>query len=94
MNEWAGHHSGVMMWPSSEVKYGPNGTLPSKYVTWNESYSFEWRVDTAINWLTDEENPVNLLFMYFEEPDELAHAYGPNDPIVTSQVLYYYVDIS
>ena len=88
MNELAGEgrRSGVMMWPGSPYPYGKNKTLPTRVVRWNESISWEWRVDTAISWIVDHENPVNLVFMYFEDPDEIAHAFGPESPEVTRQI--------
>jgi predicted AlkP superfamily pyrophosphatase or phosphodiesterase len=35
-------------------------------------------MDFVVDWLTDETNPANLIFMYFDEPDHQGHEYGPN----------------
>lgn len=32
----------------------------------------------AISWLKDPEKPANLVMLYFEQPDTIAHIYGPN----------------
>jgi ectonucleotide pyrophosphatase/phosphodiesterase family protein 5 len=57
--------------------------LPSRIVAWNDSVPFELRIDRVIDWITDENEPCNLVFMYFEEPDEIAHGFGPESEQVT-----------
>lgn len=88
LNELAGdgRHSGVMMWPGSKFPYGVNDTLPTRIFEWENDYPFDKRVDIAVDWITDEETPVNLLFIYFEEPDEVAHGYGPESAEVTKYI--------
>lgn len=65
-----------MTWPGGEIPYGPssNLTTPTFYHKYNNSFPFEARVDMIISWIT---NGANLIFGYFEEPDENAHAWGP-----------------
>ncbi|CAG7828954.1 unnamed protein product [Allacma fusca] len=79
LNEFSGgtHSSGIMMWPGSNYGYGPHNTLPSLFLHRNESLSWSWRVDTVIDWLTHKTKPVNLVFMYFEDPDEFVDGFGP-----------------
>ncbi|CAL8076200.1 unnamed protein product [Orchesella dallaii] len=88
LNEMAGNgrRSGVMMWPGSPFPYGENETLPFRALPWNESYPFETRIDIAIDWITDQNEPINLLYLYFEEPDEVAHAFGPESNEVTKYI--------
>lgn len=88
LNELAGEgrHSGVMMWPGSPFPFGDKETLPLRRFSWNESYPFENRIDLLIDWITDEHDPVNVAYLYFEEPDEIAHAYGPESPEVTQYI--------
>lgn len=61
--------------------------LPSRVAKWNDSIPFEWRIDRVIEWITDEAEPVNLVFMYFEEPDEFAHAFGPESEQVADKIM-------
>ncbi|ODN03469.1 Ectonucleotide pyrophosphatase/phosphodiesterase family member 5 [Orchesella cincta] len=88
LNEMAGsgRRSGVMMWPGSAIPFGVNETVPSQSLQWNESYPFETRIDIAIDWITDPSEPINMVFVYFEEPDEIAHAFGPESPNVTEYI--------
>ena len=37
-----------------------------------------FEVDTMISWFLDENKPINLGLLYFAEPDEVSHEYGPN----------------
>lgn len=68
------------------MKYGAEKTVPTYRMDWNPSITFEQRVDKLMSWITNETNPANLAFLYFEEPDELAHAYGPESPQVTEMI--------
>jgi len=43
-------------------------------------------MDYAINWLTNETHPANLVFMYFEEPDKQGHSYGPDSSQVKEAI--------
>lgn len=88
LNELAGNgrRSGVMMWPGSPFPFGENDTLPSRIVPWNHNVTFETRIDTVVDWITSETDPVNLVFLYFQEPDEIAHGYGPESPQVTQYI--------
>ena len=43
-------------------------------------------IETAIEWLTNDVNPANLVFLYFWQPDNLGHIYGPNSQIVIDEL--------
>ena len=43
-------------------------------------------MDYVIKWLTDETNPANLIFMYFDEPDAQGHDFGPNSEEVRQAI--------
>ncbi|XP_066279729.1 ectonucleotide pyrophosphatase/phosphodiesterase family member 5-like [Branchiostoma lanceolatum] len=78
-NQRYGGKSGVLNWPGMEVRF--NGSLPFRSLPeYNESMPYEHRIETMIQWFTDEENPINLGVLYFEEPDEVGHEYGPDSP--------------
>lgn len=75
-----GRYSGIMMWPGGVFPY------QNKNVTYCQNYDtdLDWfkRIDTVISWINDREKPANLVMVYFEEPDQHGHAFGPNSPVV------------
>ncbi len=86
LNEYTGGHrySGVMMWPASEFVY--QGKYPTFMVPYNHSINWKNRVDIALNWIRNKKTPANLVLIYFEEPDETGHKYGPNSPQLDHQL--------
>ncbi|NXA49186.1 ENPP5 phosphodiesterase, partial [Nothocercus julius] len=78
-NQMEGHKSGAAMWPGTDVKI--HGFLPTHYMPYNESVSFEDRVARLIDWFTSEE-PINLGLLYWEQPDEMGHILGPENPLM------------
>uniref|UniRef100_A0A8C6ZLW0 Ectonucleotide pyrophosphatase/phosphodiesterase family member 5 n=1 Tax=Nothoprocta perdicaria TaxID=30464 RepID=A0A8C6ZLW0_NOTPE len=78
-NEIEGHKSGAAMWPGTDVKI--HGVLPTHYMPYNESVSFEDRVARLIAWFTSKE-PINLGLLYWEQPDEMGHILGPENPLM------------
>ncbi|KGL73618.1 Ectonucleotide pyrophosphatase/phosphodiesterase family member 5, partial [Tinamus guttatus] len=78
-NQMEGHKSGAAMWPGTDVKI--HGVLPTHYMPYNESVSFEDRVARLIDWFTSEE-PINLGLLYWEQPDEMGHILGPENPLM------------
>lgn len=81
LNEKFNHHSGLSMWPGCEYKY--QGILPTFYIPYNHSMDWQRRVDIVIKWFQDKDRPINLAFMYFDEPDFTSHKFSPQ----TSQLL-------
>ena len=75
-----------MMWPGSCFGYGRNKTKHTYCADYNVSEPFESRMETAISWVTNETSPANLVFLYFEEPDEHAHGFGPESEEVRETV--------
>lgn len=69
-----GRHSGTMMWPGSQFSYG--GVKPTFYVPFDQGISWEKRVSTVLSWFKHPTTPANLVFMYFEQPDDEEHASG------------------
>lgn len=68
--------SGCMMYPGSETLYAGN-QLPAHLVGFDKKRNWTENVNTVISWLTHKEKPANLVTMYFDEPDNMAHAKGP-----------------
>lgn len=78
----------TFFWPGSEVVKGP-WTCPQPYCPhYNGSVPFENRVDRVLEYtdLPPEIRP-SLITLYFEEPDEEGHVYGPDAPQITEQVV-------
>ncbi len=72
----AGRRSGAAMWPGSDVKI--HGMFPSQYLLYNESVSFETRVERIIEWFSaPKEEAVDFGVLYWEEPDKSGHTLGP-----------------
>ncbi|XP_048358797.1 ectonucleotide pyrophosphatase/phosphodiesterase family member 5 isoform X2 [Sphaerodactylus townsendi] len=76
-NQMQGHRSGAAMWPGTDVQI--HGAFPTYYMHYNESVSFEDRVAKLIEWFISEES-INLGLLYWEQPDEKGHLWGPNNP--------------
>lgn len=75
--------SGVMMWVGggAPVKW----VQPSRYIPYNGSMKDHDKVDTVIQWFTDD-YPINLGCMYFMQPDSDGHAFGPESKEVTERI--------
>lgn len=72
----AGGRSGAAMWPGSDVKI--HGMFPNHYLEYNSSVSFESRVEQIIKWFSAPKGEaVDFGVLYWEEPDESGHKYGP-----------------
>ena len=77
----AGGRSGAAMWPGSDVKI--HGMLPSQFLHYNASVSFEARVERLIGWFSaPKEDAVDFGVLYWEEPDESGHSLGPLSPLM------------
>ncbi|KAG8233881.1 hypothetical protein J437_LFUL013226 [Ladona fulva] len=91
-----GSYSGVMMWPGGEFPYGKTKDryeslrntkiLPTYYQEWDMSIPWEVRIDTIIHWITHPTKPTNLVMLYFEEPDLISHAFGPESDLVKTRL--------
>ncbi|OPJ73677.1 ectonucleotide pyrophosphatase/phosphodiesterase family member 5 [Patagioenas fasciata monilis] len=78
-NQREGHKTGAAMWPGTDVKI--HGVFPTYYMPYSESVSFEDRVAKLIDWFTSEE-PINFGLLYWEQPDEMGHILGPENPLM------------
>ncbi|XP_024389415.1 uncharacterized protein [Physcomitrium patens] len=84
----SGMSAAVYFWPGSEVVKG-SWTCPRLFCPkYNGSVPFEERVDTVLSYvdLPSELRP-SLIALYFQEPDEEGHIYGPDAPQITDQVV-------
>jgi predicted AlkP superfamily pyrophosphatase or phosphodiesterase len=85
--EKQGVKSASYFWVGSEADI--MGISPSYWYAYKESIPYLPRVDQVISWL---KMPLNqrpgLVFLYFDEPDGIAHRYGPEHQ-ETSEVVSY-----
>ena len=73
----AKRRSGVFFWPGSEAPIG--GRHITHVMQYNHSVLLTERMNTVVDWLRNEDEPVNLAVLYYEEPDKSGHEVGPNN---------------
>ncbi|KAL0102054.1 hypothetical protein PUN28_018535 [Cardiocondyla obscurior] len=78
INEKNGGRSGTMMWPGSAFEY--QGISPTFAQAFNDTISWEKRVDDLLSWFVHPTNPINLGILYIEDPDYHGHVIGINSP--------------
>jgi len=73
--EKQGARSASFYWVGSEAKH------PTYWKKYDESVTFEARIDTVIKWLgyPPEKRP-EFVTLYFDEPDATSHKFGPVSP--------------
>ena len=77
--EKQGIRSASFFWVGSEAPVG--GIHPTYWKKYDETVTFEARIDTVIKWLgyPPEKRP-GLVTLYFDEPDATSHSFGPVSP--------------
>lgn len=75
--------SGCIMWTGCQAPI--KGTTPTRHIPYNHDIPLSSRMDEMVSWFTGE-YPINLGLLYYEEPDESSHAYGPDSPEVTAVI--------
>ena len=82
-----GVKSASYFWVGSEAAI--TGVLPSYWYAYNGDTPYTPRVDQVISWL---KMPLSkrpgLVFLYFDEPDGIAHRYGPEHQETADVVSY------
>jgi alkaline phosphatase D len=74
--EKQGVRSASFYWVGSEAAVG--GLHPSYWKKYDESVTFEARIDTVVKWLGyPKEKRPELVTLYFDEPDATSHSFGP-----------------
>ena len=72
--ENAGLTAATFFWVGSEAPIG--GVRPTHYVSYDSSIPHRQRTDQVVEWLTDEDDPVDFATLYFASPDGAGHQYG------------------
>lgn len=75
--------SGCMMWVGCEAPI--KGVTPTYHIPYDAAVSNFSKIDSLIKWFTSE-YPINLGLLYFDQPDDFAHTYGPDSPQVTAMI--------
>lgn len=70
-----GRHSASMMYPGSSTPFLDN--LPTHLKDFNQVRNWTDNIEIVIDWLSDINEPANFVSMYFDDPDAVAHSYGP-----------------
>jgi predicted AlkP superfamily pyrophosphatase or phosphodiesterase len=74
--EKQGARSASFFWVGSEAPVG--GLHPTYWKKYDESVTYEARIDTVIKWLGyPQEKRPELVTLYFDEPDASSHNSGP-----------------
>jgi predicted AlkP superfamily pyrophosphatase or phosphodiesterase len=77
--EKQGVRSGSFFWVGSEAAVG--GYHPTYWKKYDETVTYEARIDTVIKWLGyPREKRPELVTLYFDEPDATSHTFGPDSP--------------
>lgn len=77
--EKAGLVAAAMFWPGTETEIA--GIRPTYWHRWNEDFAYRDRVAQVLAWLDlpREEQP-RLITLYFQDPNDTSHDYGPKAP--------------
>lgn len=78
-----GLKSGTLFWPGSETEI--HGLRPNTWYPYNESISFETRMDLVIDML--KKDKYNFVTTYFHEPDRTGHVFGPESQEVKDKIV-------
>jgi alkaline phosphatase D len=83
--EKQGIRTASYFWVGSEAPI--SGIRPSIWKRYHQSDPFEARIDSVATWfqLPPERRP-HLVLLYFHEPDETGHNYGPRSPETKAEV--------
>ncbi|XP_069167904.1 venom phosphodiesterase-like isoform X2 [Procambarus clarkii] len=82
-----GKISATYFWPGSDVDIG--GQHPTYWFPYDKDVPYPDRVDQVLEWvsLPVEERPA-WISLYFNQPDEAGHNFGPDSQVVNDQLVY------
>lgn len=82
--EKAGKKAGTMFWIGSEAPI--QNMRPSHWKSYDGNIANEARIDTVVNWMTREQDPVDFGTLYFSFVDSQGHRYGPDSEEVIKAI--------
>lgn len=81
LNELAGQGSAVSMWASSEYEFREK--IPTYVEEYVAKAPWKPRIDEIIPLLKREENPINFVMFYSEQPDTADHEFSAHSKQVS-----------
>ena len=82
--EKQGLRAGTFFWVGSEAEI--DGHRPTRWVPYDSRIPHRDRIDQVIDWLSDQEAPLNFATLYFASVDGAGHSHGPSSIQVTNMV--------
>lgn len=82
--EKAGKKAGTMFWIGSEAPI--QNMRPSHWKSYDGNIANEARIDTVVNWMTREQDPVDFGTLYFSFVDSQGHRHGPDSEEVIKAI--------
>lgn len=84
--EMQGMTTASFFWVGSEAAV--KGIQPTYWKPYQHNFPYEARIDSVIAWLSlPQELRPRLVMLYFDEPDGVGHAYGPEAPVTIQTLL-------
>jgi len=85
--EKQGMRTASYYWVGSEAPI--QGIHPTYWKVYDHDFPFEARIDTVIHWLNlPEKNRPRFITLYFHEPDEVGHEFGPEHSETGKKIEY------
>ncbi|XP_075950468.1 bis(5'-adenosyl)-triphosphatase enpp4 [Anarhichas minor] len=83
----SGYKTAAAMWPGSDVAFG-NRTA-SHFQPYDHHVTFRQRLGNVTQWMLGDGKEEGAMFaaLYWEEPDQSGHIFGPDNDTAMSQVL-------
>lgn len=91
LNELAGKRSAVSMWASAEFEF--RGNKPTYFEKFVHNAPWMPRIDKIIALLKNEEDPVNFVMFYSEQPDSTDHEFSVHSEQVNYWDIMCYLEI-
>jgi predicted AlkP superfamily pyrophosphatase or phosphodiesterase len=82
--EKAGKKAGTMFWIGSEAPI--QNMRPTHWKSYDGSIPDEARIDTVLNWMTRDVDPVDFGTVYFSFVDSQGHRFGPDSEEVIQAI--------
>ena len=83
----ANRRSGIMgAYPGSNVPINNRTAFVTFDYALESKLNWFKKVDMLVSWYLDEKNPINLGVLYFAEPDDTGHQYGPYSSEIVQKI--------
>lgn len=82
-NQRNGGKTGVFYWPGSDARIN-NEMMYTSFGLYNGSPTLRFRIDRIMDWIVEPD--VNLIMLYFNQPDSAGHKFGPDSKEVLDAI--------